>query len=292
MPWQSAAIGQIASFLNDCEAPSRIDLSMVVRDKIGDEFHEPATRHYDVCFPLHEARNLRGEKACDESGYTQRHRSDRLSASQGAAWRWRCDVFSRIATIIQAEQEDPAFVQLRVVVREREPRFKNNARKQPEAVILKIRVGGAPSPRGEQAAARDLCADAVGEQDFALELPRLTSGEVRRVWGKESSADGLDIDAASGRSAQRKNSRPGAPGGRRRNSSGRAGQGRVSDYLSTISDTRDVSASRKSSYDRLSVSSTVLGRHMAAARVPGLSQLLCLGSKPGAGAGVGGAVGK
>jgi len=42
----------------------------------------------------------------------------------------------------------------------RELRFKNNAWKQPEAVILKICVGRAPSPRGEQAAARDLCADA------------------------------------------------------------------------------------------------------------------------------------
>ena len=281
MPWRSAAIGQIASFLNEHEAPSRIDLSMVVGDKIGDEYHEPATRHYDVCFPLDEARNLRGKKACDESGYTQRRRIDALSASQGAAWRWRCDVFSRIATIIQAEQEDPAFVQLRVVVREREPRFTNNARKQPEAVILKICVGRAPNPRGVQAAARDLCADAVGEQDFALDLPRLTSGEVRHVWGKESSVDGLDIDAASGRSAKRDNSRPSAPGGRRRNSSGRAG-----------SETHDVSASRKSSSDRLSVSRTLLGRHMAAARVPGLSHLLCLGVEPGAGAGAGGAVGK
>ena len=287
MPWRSAAIGQIASFLNEHEAPSRIDLSMVVGDKIGDECHEPATRHYDVCFPLDEARNLRGKKACDESGYTQRRRIDALSASQGAAWRWRCDVFSRIATIIQAEQEDPAFVQLRVVVREREPRCKNNARKQPEAVILKICVGRAPNPRGVQAAARDLCADAVGEQDFALDLPRLTLGEMRRVWGKESSADGLDIDAASSRSAERYNSRPGTP-----NSSGRAGQGRISDYLSAISGTRDVSASRKSSSDRLSVSRTLLGRHMAAARVPGLSHLLCLGVEPGAGAGAGGAVGK
>ena len=61
-------------------------------------------------------------------------------------------------------------------------------------------------------------------------------------------------------------------------------------YVSAISETRDVSASRKSRCDRLSVSSTLLGRHMAAARVPGLSQLLCLGVKPGAGAG--GAVGK